>query len=75
MPTKKEKQTRERVVAKLETKARQADTAMVEYRREQEALAERTRELRELRLRHEARFGPRKTVAGARLARRASRES
>ena len=75
MPTKKEKQARERVAAKLETRARQTDTAMAECRREQEALAERSRELRELRLRHEARFGPRKTMAGARVARRASRES
>ena len=74
MPTKKEKQARERVAAKLETRARQTDTAMAECRREQEALAERSGSCASCGC-GMRRFGPRKTMAGARVARRASRES
>jgi hypothetical protein len=65
--TKKKHQEAHERAAK-QSRERDADIAMAEYRREQEAISKRTAELRALRLAYEAKHGPRKKVRAARIA-------
>ena len=66
--TKKKHQEAHEGAAKQSNRERDADKAMAEYRREQEAISKRTAELRALRLAYEAKHGPRKKVRAARIA-------
>lgn len=69
MSKKKSQEAHQRVVANQAAKERDTDVAMAEHRREQEAIAKRTAELRALRLAHEAKHGPPKKLRAARVTR------
>ena len=61
-----------RATSKFDDKERSIEIAMAHYRKEQEAISQRTKELRELRLRHEAKHGSHKKQTGSRTAPTAS---
>lgn len=74
MTKKNAQETRDKAIPKQAAKDEAVKSALVIYRREQEAVAKRTAELRALRLAHEAKTGPKKTP-GKRAAKSAPKGS